>query len=59
MDESLRTWFEEEIETLQRLANTQRLKGDYVAAQSMEREIRWLVVQTAAAMRTRRVSSSS
>ena len=47
-DESLRSWFEEEAETLQRLAHTQRMKGDYVGAQSLEREIRVLASETAA-----------
>lgn len=47
-DDTLRRWFEEEVETLQRLAHTQRLKGDYVAAQFLEREIRQLALETAA-----------
>jgi len=47
-DESLRSWFEEEAETLQRLAHTQRMKGDYVGAQALEREIRVLASETAA-----------
>ncbi len=47
-DESLRRWFEEEAEALQRLAHTQRLKGDYVAAQALEREIRVLASETTA-----------
>ena len=47
-DENLRRWFEEEAEALQRLAHTQRLKGDYVAAQALEREIRVLASQTTA-----------
>jgi len=47
-DETLRRWFEEEVDTLQRLAHTQRLKGDYVAAQTLEREIRSLAAETAA-----------
>ncbi len=47
-DESLRNWFEEEAETLQRLAHTQRMKGNYVGAQSLEREIRVLASETAA-----------
>lgn len=41
-DEPLRHWFDEEVEALQRLAHTQRLKGDYVAAQTLERDIRML-----------------
>lgn len=45
---SLRNWFEEEAETLQRLAHTQRMKGDYVGAQALEREIRVLATETAA-----------
>lgn len=51
MEGALKRWFDEEVETLQRLAHTQRLKGDYVAAQTMEREIRWLALQTAAVLR--------
>lgn len=47
-DEALRRWFEEEAGTLQRLAHTQRLKGDYVAAQILEREILTLERETAA-----------
>ena len=47
-DEPLRRWFEEEAEALQRLAHTQRLKGDYVAAQTLEREIRSLAAETTA-----------
>jgi hypothetical protein len=47
-DEALRRWFEEEAGALQRLAHTQRLKGDYVAAQTLEREIRNLERETAA-----------
>lgn len=47
-DEALRSWFDEEVEALQRLAHTQRLKGDYVAAQFLEREIRQLAAATAA-----------
>lgn len=47
-DETLRCWFEEEVEALQRLAHTQRLKGDYVAAQTLEREIRSLAAETTA-----------
>lgn len=47
-DEPLRRWFEEEVEALQRLAHTQRLKGDYVAAQTLEREIRSLTAETTA-----------
>jgi hypothetical protein len=47
-DESLRRWFEEEVEALQRLAHTQRLKGDYVAAQTLEGEIRSLAAETTA-----------
>lgn len=47
-DENLRRWFKEEAETLQRLAHTQRLKGDYVAAQALEREIRVLASETTA-----------
>lgn len=46
VDESLRLWFDEEAEALQRLAHTQRLKGDYVAAQALEREIRVLAEDT-------------
>lgn len=48
LDGPLQQWFDEEVEALQRLAHTQRLKGDYVAAQALEREIRML----AAEMRT-------
>lgn len=47
-DEALRRWFEEEAGALQRLAHTQRLKGDYVAAQALEHEIRTLEHETAA-----------
>lgn len=47
-DEPLKRWFEEEVEALQRLAHTQRLKGDYVAAQTLEREIRSLAAETTA-----------
>ena len=47
-DEALRGWFEEEAGALQRLAHTQRLKGDYVAAQTLEHEIRSLALETAA-----------
>lgn len=47
-DEALRCWFEEEAGALQRLAHTQRLKGDYVAAQALEHEIRTLELETAA-----------
>lgn len=47
-DEALRRWFAEEAGALQRLAHTQRLKGDYVAAQTLELEIRSLALETAA-----------
>lgn len=50
LEGALKRWFDEEVETLQRLAHTQRLKGDYVAAQTMEREIRQLTRQTAAVL---------
>lgn len=50
-DDTLRRWFDDEVETLQRLAHTQRLKGDYVAAQFLERDIRRLAAETAAVLR--------
>lgn len=34
-----RRWFEREVGALQRLARTERLLGDYVAAQRLEREL--------------------
>jgi len=52
-DETLRRWFEDEVDTLQRLAHTQRLKGDYVAAQTLEAEIRALASETAALLQAR------
>lgn len=52
IDEALQRWLDEEVEALQRLAHTLRFKGDYVAAQLMEREIRWLKRQTAAVCQT-------
>lgn len=48
LDVSLQRWFEEETDALQRLAHTQRLKGDYVAAQILEREIRLLAADVTA-----------
>lgn len=48
LDEPLQRWFDEEVEALQRLAHTQRLKGDYIAAQALEREIRMLASETRA-----------
>ena len=37
--EAQRRWFEREVNTLRRLAQTERLAGDYVAAQRFEREL--------------------
>ena len=45
LDEPLQRWFDEEVEAIQRLAHTQRLKGDFVAAQALEREIRTLAAE--------------
>ncbi len=52
LDTSVRHWFDEEVEALQRLAHTQRLKGDYVAAQALEREIRTLAAEMRAIIQT-------
>lgn len=53
LDEPLRRWFAEEVEALQRLAHTQRLKGDYIAAQALEREIHILAAETRALLQKR------
>lgn len=55
-DQGLRRWLEEETEGLQRLANTQRLKGDYVAAQLLELEVRELAAEISEALRDQPVS---
>ena len=52
VDASVRLWFDEEAEALQRLAHTQRLKGDFVAAQTLEREIRVLIADMHALLQT-------
>ncbi len=43
-----RRWFEQEVGALQRLARTERLLGDYVAAQRLERELDTFITEVAA-----------
>ena len=45
-----RRWFEREVRTLQRLACTERLLGDYVAAQRLGRELDSFIAEVAALM---------
>jgi hypothetical protein len=47
LDEALRAWLDAEVGTLTKLAHTLRLKGDFVAAQFMEQEVRQLLRQVA------------
>lgn len=40
-----RRWFDREVRGLERLAHTERLAGDYVAAQRLERELDAFITQ--------------
>ena len=46
--EAQRRWFDHEVRTLQRLAQTERLAGDFVAAQRLERELDSFIREAAA-----------
>lgn len=43
-----RRWFDREVRTLKRLAHTERLMGDYVAAQRLERELDSFIIEASA-----------
>ena len=49
-----RRWFDEEVRTLERLAHTARLLGDYVAAQRLERELDSFIVEASALLERER-----
>lgn len=48
--EAQRRWFDHEVRTLRRLAQTERLAGDYVAAQRLERELDSFIKEASALM---------
>ena len=52
--EAQRRWFDHEIGTLRRLAQTERLAGDFVAAQRLERELDSFIREAAALLEQER-----
>ena len=52
--EAQRRWFDHEVRTLQRLAQTERFAGDFVAAQRLERELDSFIREAAALLEQER-----
>ncbi len=52
--EAQRRWFDHEVGTLERLAQTERLAGDYIAAQRLERELDSFIREAAALLEQER-----
>ena len=52
--EAQRRWFDHEVRTLQRLAQTERLAGDFVTAQRLERELDSFMREAAALLEQER-----